>query len=217
MQLLKISKIIENIFKYKPTFLSSHFFTGEVIHCSQAENKDIFSACCCHLGLLGVIVAVKFQCEPAFNLIQRQFPCTFDNLVSNYRDLSGSTEYFRAHWFPHTDSVVAKCAHRTQEFPKSDSNWLIDMGLGYYLLEFVLWMSTFFSFLVPYINRFFFKLCYSGKRQTIARSDGVLNMNCLFRQYVTEWAIPQRFTVKVLTRMRSWLKDNPDVKVLPKS
>lgn len=45
------------------------------------------------------------------------------------------------------------------------------------------------------------------------RSDQCFNIDCLFKQYVTEWAIPRKHTATVLLKMRDWLKSNQDVKV----
>ena len=51
---------------------------GDIITCSSTENTDLFRAAACSLGALGVITAVKFQCEPAFRLIS--WPATLDEV-----------------------------------------------------------------------------------------------------------------------------------------
>ena len=37
------------------------------------DDADVFDAACLSLGALGVIVSLKLQCEPAFNLQQVQY------------------------------------------------------------------------------------------------------------------------------------------------
>ncbi|MBN3309161.1 GGLO oxidase, partial [Amia calva] len=49
---------------------------GEVLHCSDSVNQDIFQAARLHLGSLGVILSLTYQCQPAFRLHERQFPST---------------------------------------------------------------------------------------------------------------------------------------------
>lgn len=41
---------------------------GKIIHCSEAENEDVFNAARCHLGALGIILDVTWQCESAYKL-----------------------------------------------------------------------------------------------------------------------------------------------------
>ena len=50
--------------------------------------------------------------------------------------------------------------------------------------------STFIPRIVPWINGTFHRL-FSRRRVTVDRSDRVFNFNCLFRQYVMEWAVPR--------------------------
>jgi len=40
-------------------------------HCD--DDKEMFQAACLSLGALGIIVSIKLQCEPAFNLQQVQY------------------------------------------------------------------------------------------------------------------------------------------------
>ena len=57
--------------------------------------------------------------------------------------------------------------------------------------------STFIPTLVPVINRFYYRLLYAHCAEKIDHSHKVFNFDCLFRQYVMEWAIP-RWVVTVV-------------------
>lgn len=46
---------------------------GELLAINMNDNADLFHAACLGLGALGIIVAVKLQCEPAFRLHQIQY------------------------------------------------------------------------------------------------------------------------------------------------
>lgn len=48
--------------------------SGEIIHCSRRQNKEIFLAALCSLGAVGIILTVTWQCEPAFRLHQQSEP-----------------------------------------------------------------------------------------------------------------------------------------------
>lgn len=53
---------------------------GEILHCSRSSNKDIFLAALCHLGSVGVILSVTWQCESAFKLHQQCEAMTLDKV-----------------------------------------------------------------------------------------------------------------------------------------
>lgn len=53
---------------------------GEIIKCSASSNKDIFDAARCHLGALGIILDVTWQCEMAFKLCSETEAVTFDEV-----------------------------------------------------------------------------------------------------------------------------------------
>ena len=45
--------------------------SGDILHCSRHENKEIFLAALCSLGVVGIILSITWQCEPAFRLHQQ--------------------------------------------------------------------------------------------------------------------------------------------------
>ena len=57
--------------------------SGDVVRCSEENNPEIFKACLCSIGALGIVTMVTIQCEPAFNLCQIQTPNTLDNVSVN--------------------------------------------------------------------------------------------------------------------------------------
>nr|CAB3251409.1 L-gulonolactone oxidase-like [Phallusia mammillata] len=186
---------------------------GSIIKCSKEKNGELFQAVCCHLGLLGIILVVKIQCEPAFKLHLKQASGLLEDNLVDLKSLISQSQHFRFFWFPHTDYVVNFMADRTKRPLKEGGSWFWSQLVGHYVLEFFLWVSTFFPCLVPFINRLFFKMCYSGSSESVRRSDRVFTFDCLFKQYVTEWAIPQQNTVTVLRKMREWIIANSHVKV----
>lgn len=50
--------------------------SGDVLECSESVNADIFQAARLHLGCLGVVLTVTFQCVPQFHLHEVAFPST---------------------------------------------------------------------------------------------------------------------------------------------
>lgn len=50
--------------------------SGDILECSESINADIFQAARLHLGCLGVVLTVTFQCVPQFHLHEVTFPST---------------------------------------------------------------------------------------------------------------------------------------------
>ncbi|XP_043551203.1 L-gulonolactone oxidase isoform X2 [Chiloscyllium plagiosum] len=184
---------------------------GDMLECSDTVNHEIFQAVRLHLGALGVVLNVTIQCVPAFRIHLQQFPKTLTEVLNDLDTHLKQSEYFRLFWFPHTDKVTVSYADPTDKPVKTSSSWLWNYAIGYYLLEFLLWVSTFFPCLVPWINRFYFWLVYSAKIEQVKRSDKAFNFDCLFKQHVSDWSIPIMQIRPALEQLKNWLDSNPNV------
>ncbi|CAL1266430.1 unnamed protein product [Larinioides sclopetarius] len=188
-----------------------------VLNLSPEKDLDAFQAALCSLGSFGIILTVTIQCEPAFNLQMRQYGLPLKDVIENLEvHLSGS-DHFRFMWFPYTDNVVVSHATRT-ELQATKETWLTKIwrnfwnyGIGYHALEFCYYISTFVPHWVPHINKLFYYLSFSTSSSKIDRSYKIFNFECLFKQYVNEWAIPIEKTGIVLWQLREWIESTPDV------
>lgn len=81
---------------------------GTLVHCSRADEPHVFHAGLCHLGALGVLVAVTLRCEPAFRLRSFEEPVSLPALLASMpaRALASQAEFVRIWWFPHTDHCL---------------------------------------------------------------------------------------------------------------
>ncbi|KAG8201925.1 hypothetical protein JTE90_027402 [Oedothorax gibbosus] len=180
---------------------------GSILTVSSDKDLELFQAALCSLGSFGIILNVTFQCEPAFNLLLRQYGLPLKDVIENLDVHISGSDHFRFMWFPYTDSVVVSHATRT-ELPATKDTWFRkiwtycwDYGVGTYLPH-----------VVPYINRFFY-MTHSAFSRKIDRSYRILNFECLFKQYVNEWAIPLEKTGVVLWQLREWVETIPDLYV----
>nr|AGQ16461.1 gulonolactone oxidase [Protopterus annectens] len=190
------------------TFMTA---SGEIMECADTVNKELFQAARLHLGSLGVILTVTLQCETAFRLHEQIFPSTLKEVLDNLDSHLKKSEYFRFLWFPHTENASVIYQDRTDKPISDTSNWFWDYAVGYYLLEFLLWISTFLPRLVPCIHRFFFWLLYSSKMERVNCSHKIFNYECRFKQYVQDWAIPIGKMREAILELKAWLEENPKV------
>ncbi|XP_076451035.1 L-gulonolactone oxidase-like [Babylonia areolata] len=182
--------------------------SGEIMHISKEENSELLPAAVLSLGALGVILTVTLQCEPAFRLHQTQYPAKLQDVLENLDVYVTSSDHFRFFWFPYTEDVICYHASRTDKETQVKSSWFWDSFVGFHLLQFLFWISIFIPGLVPTINRFYYRLLYAHSSERIDCSHKVFNFNCLFSQYVMEWAIPREKVGVVLTELSSWITNN---------
>ncbi|KAM9083537.1 L-gulonolactone oxidase isoform 1-T1 [Megaptera novaeangliae] len=184
---------------------------GTILECSESSNAEVFQAARVHLGCLGVLLTVTLQCVPQFYLQETSFPSTLTEVLDNLDSHLKKSEYFRFLWFPHSENVSAIYQDHTNKPPSSSANWFWDYAVGFYLLEFLLWISTFLPGLVGWINRFFFWLLFNGKKENCNRSHKIFTYECRFKQHVQDWAIPREKTKEALLELKAMLEAHPKV------
>ncbi|NWI14975.1 GGLO oxidase, partial [Crypturellus soui] len=202
---------------------------GEMLECSEALNADVFQAARLHLGCLGVVLTVTFQCVPSFRLHEVAFPSTLTEVLDHLGDHLKRSEYFRFLWFPHSENVSVIYQDPTSKAGARAPCWFWDYAIGYYLLEFLLWITqgtrrdgagfpraaqlpaalTFVPSLVSWINRFFFWLLFRSRVENVNVSYKIFNYECRFKQHVQDWAIPIEKTKEALLELKAALENNP--------
>ncbi|XP_055970126.1 L-gulonolactone oxidase [Sorex fumeus] len=185
--------------------------SGTVLECSKSSHEDVFQAARVHLGCLGVILTVTLQCVPRFHLHEVSFPSTLGEVLDHLDEHLQKSEYFRFLWFPHSDSVSVIYQDRSSRPPFSSASWFWDYAIGYYLLEFLLWVSTFLPSLVGWINRCFFWLLFSRKKESCRISYRMFTYECRFKQHVQDWAIPREKTKEALLGLKAALEARPQL------
>ncbi|XP_062346754.1 LOW QUALITY PROTEIN: L-gulonolactone oxidase-like [Cinclus cinclus] len=183
--------------------------SGEILECSESVNPEVFQAARLHLGCLGIVTSVTFQCVPQFRLREVAFPSTLTQVLDELEEHLRRSQYFRFLWFPHSENVRIIYQDPTSKPPCSSSSWFWDYAIGYYLLEFLLWISSFIPSLVVWINRVFFRLLFNSRVENVARSHRIFSYECRFRQHVQDWAIPIEKTKEALLELKAALERNP--------
>ncbi|XP_013393536.1 L-gulonolactone oxidase isoform X2 [Lingula anatina] len=87
-------------------------------------------------------------------------------------------------------------------------SWFWNYAVGCHMLQFCLLISAFFTSLLIYMNRLFSWLLFSKPKEIVDRGDRVFNLDCLFQQYVMEWAVPREKTAEVLLELKDWIETN---------
>ncbi|KAK6956200.1 D-arabinono-1,4-lactone oxidase [Daldinia eschscholtzii] len=187
---------------------------GTTRFCSTQDDPELFRAALLSLGALGIITEVAFQAVPAFTLRWKQ---TIDADVKMFnaweKDLWTQTEFVRVWWYPYTRRAVVWTAEKTDEPLIDPKVSYYDNTLGYYVYHNLLYVSQFFPRVLPWVEWFVFGMQYGFRNGTtsgaVQPSRKALLMNCLYSQFVNEWAIPLHRGPEALRRLSSWLNQLP--------
>lgn len=186
--------------------------TGKVwIECSEENHRDVFKAGLCGLGALGVMVEVVVRPVRAFNLDVVASPMPIGDALVDLDVRAKSSEHFKLLYYPFAEGARVITSDRTLEAARPDprSGFWRDSFIGHHVLEAAYALSRFApSVLVPVVNRFFYWLLFSTPGRFVAPSREGFVIDCLFKQYVNEWAIPAERCAEALEKIREAIKTN---------
>lgn len=182
---------------------------GETVSCSRTQHSELFDAALLSLGALGIITEITFQAVPAFTLAWKQVVDSDAVMLKSWSStLWTQAEFVRVWWFPYTRRAVVWSAAKTDDPishpPKSHLG-----SLGYHVYHNLLYLGHYVPEILPFVEWFIFGLQFGFANGTttsaVQPSRKALLMDCLYSQYVNEWAIPLSKGPEALHRMSSWL------------
>lgn len=112
--------------------------TGELLTCSETQNREVFKAAQVSLGALGVIARVTLQALPKYKLKAVKGPARLDDLIANIERYKSENRHFEFFWFPHTDRAQVKFLNVTDEPAETP-------GFGKYFTDVVLENGAFWA------------------------------------------------------------------------
>ncbi|KAM0323147.1 hypothetical protein ACHAQA_008997 [Verticillium albo-atrum] len=183
---------------------------GTTESCSKDDNPSLFRAALLSLGALGIITEITFRAVPAFTLGWQQVIDTDRSMFDRWTgDLWTRSEFVRVWWFPYTRRAVVWEANKTDEPERPPPVRNYDGALGYYIYHNLLYLAHHVPRVLPWVEWFVFGMQYgfaNGATTTAVQPSGqALLMNCLYSQFVNEWAIPLHKGPEALRRLSSWL------------
>jgi len=183
---------------------------GAAVRCSATQNPDLFRAALVSLGALGIVVEVEFQMVPATNIEWVQTLKSLDHVLDTWDSgLWTQAEFTRVWWLPYLKRAIIWRAQKTRKLVrKPQSNWYGN-AVGYHLYHNLLWMAHYVPRILPAIEWFVFGMQYGFSTESAidaveAQRTGLL-MNCLYSQFVNEWALPLSKGPEAITRLSHWI------------
>ena len=192
---------------------------GKTETCSPTQNEELFRASLISLGALGIISEITFQAVPAFTVAWKQV-VDADTMMFNTwsTTLWTQAEFVRVWWFPYTRRSVVWTASKTDLPSQPPPKSYYDAWLGFHVYHNLLAVAQWTPRILPWVEWFVFGMQYGfangSTTSAIQPSREALLMNCLYSQYVNEWALPISKGPEAIRRLGSWLNhltpDDPD-------
>ncbi|EEP82264.1 conserved hypothetical protein [Uncinocarpus reesii 1704] len=201
--------------------LSIVLANGQVVRCSEASNSSLFRAALLSLGAIGIITEITIQAVPTFNIAWKQTLKTLPQVLDDWDSgLWTSSEYVRVWWLPYLKRAVLWRADKT-ELPlrKPPSNFY-GGRLGSAIYHNLLYLANYIPRLLPWVEWLVFGLQYGFKPgryvpEAVEPGRTGLLMNCLYSQFVNEWAIPLEKGPEAITRLSAWLHGDTETAKIP--
>ncbi|PYH45797.1 D-arabinono-1,4-lactone oxidase [Aspergillus saccharolyticus JOP 1030-1] len=194
---------------------------GQLVRCSPTNNSDLFRAALISLGALGIIVEVTLQAEPTFKVAWRQSRRKLSSVLAEWSTGLWTThEFVRVWWMPYEKSAVVWHADKTDLPLRPPPKTFYGETIGYHVYHNLLALANYFPRILPWVEWFVFGLQYGFKEETRVTEaveparEGLL-MNCLYSQFVNEWALPLEKGPEAITRLSAWLNGDVETARIP--
>ncbi|KAI9369592.1 D-arabinono-1,4-lactone oxidase-domain-containing protein [Aspergillus egyptiacus] len=194
---------------------------GQVVRCSPGSNQELFRAALISLGALGVVVEVKFQAEKSFKIAWRQTRRALSSVLKEWdKGLWTSHEFVRVWWMPYEKSAIVWHADKTDRPLVKPPKSFYGETLGNHVYHNLLALSNYFPRILPWVEWFIFGMQYGFRAEKtvteaveLARTG--LLMDCLYSQFVNEWALPLEKGPEAITRLSAWLHGDLETARIP--
>ena len=201
--------------------LSLVLANGQLVRCSTTNNPDLFRAALVSLGALGIVVEVTFKARPAFNIAWRQERYSLSKVLSEWSSgLWTSHEFVRVWWLPYEKGAIVWRADQTDQPLRPPPKNFYGEWFGYHVYHNLLALGTYFPRILPWVEWFIFGMQYGFRpgatvTEAIEPARSGLLMNCLYSQFVNEWALPLEKGPEAIIRLSAWLHGDLETARIP--
>ncbi|KAJ5765149.1 L-gulonolactone/D-arabinono-1-4-lactone oxidase [Penicillium odoratum] len=201
--------------------LSLVLANGQLVRCSATSNESLFRAALVSLGALGIVVEVTFKARPAFNIAWRQERYSLSRVLSDWTTgLWTSHEFVRIWWMPYEKGAIVWRADQTDLPLREAPKGFYGERFGYHVYHNLLALSSYFPRILPWVEWFIFGMQYGFRPGTtvteaVAPARAGLLMNCLYSQFVNEWALPLEKGPEAIIRLSAWFHGDSKTASIP--
>ncbi|KAJ5458476.1 hypothetical protein N7475_009864 [Penicillium sp. IBT 31633x] len=194
---------------------------GQLVRCSPTNNPDLFRAGLVSLGALGIVVEITLKATPTFKIAWRQERYALTRVLDEwYTGLWTSHEFVRVWWLPYEKGAIVWRADKTDLPLRPPPKNFYGDSLGYHIYHNLLALAAYVPRILPWVEWFVFGMQYGFRAgSTVTKAveparTGLL-MNCLYSQFVNEWALPLEKGPEAISRLEAWLHGDMETARIP--
>ena len=191
--------------------LSLVLANGHLVRCSATSNPSLFRAALLSLGAIGVITEITFTAAPDFNISWHQSLHPLSEVIDSWETtLWTSAEFSRVWWLPYLKRAVLWRAEKSDEPLRSPHKTYYGGKLGFHTYHNLLFLAQYVPRILPWVEWFIFGMQYGFKPGKVTATavqpgrEGLL-MDCLYSQFVNEWALPLEKGPEAINRLTAWI------------
>ncbi|KAL1978253.1 hypothetical protein VTN31DRAFT_1112 [Thermomyces dupontii] len=194
---------------------------GQTVHCSATNNPSLFRAALVSLGALGIITEVTLQATRSFRIAWKQSLYPLSEILENWSNgLWTSHHYVRVWWLPYMKRAVVWHADKTDLPLRAPPTSFYGGRLGYHIYHNLLALARWFPRILPWVEWFVFGMQYGFKpkvhvTEAVETARKGLLMDCLYSQFVNEWALPLEKGPEAITRLSAWIHGDEETARIP--
>ncbi|KAF7193177.1 putative D-arabinono-1,4-lactone oxidase [Pseudocercospora fuligena] len=187
---------------------------GQAVRCSRDQNQELFKAALVSLGALGIVVEVEFEMIDACNIEWTQTLLPLNEILRTWDNtLWTQKEYTRVWWMPYMKRAIVWSAEKTDQPLRAPVDSWYGGSVGFHTYHNLLALSNWFPSILPWVEWFVFGMQYGFRTgQSTSAVEPLrtgLLMNCLYSQFVNEWALPLSDGPEAIERLSAWLNGEP--------
>jgi FAD/FMN-containing dehydrogenase len=178
------------------------------LHTLSPENPDYY-ACLISVGLMGIIVKLKIQAVPAFQIQENTFTCAWQEAVENFGDWINHYDHLKIWWLPPSKEVVVYALTRTNEAIQESQwqNFWREKVLSVWFYRLFVILGNWYPRLRPRINQFLTSQMRKPYERT-NKSYKIFKVPKPPAHRETEWAFPLENYQKILFHYFQHYSDN---------
>ena len=193
---------------------------GRMVLCSPEQNEDLFRAALVSLGALGIIMEVWFRVVPAYDIEWHQSLQSLDNVLGAWeKDLWSQAEFVRVWWLLYSKRAVVWKADKTTKSRRPPTSSWYGKRIGFHTYHNLLYAASWIPRLLPAIEWFIFGMQYGFRlgsiNSAVEEGQAGLLMDCLYSQYVNEWALPLHRGPEAISRLSAWINGDQEASRIP--
>jgi D-arabinono-1,4-lactone oxidase len=185
---------------------------GEVVRAAPGGGtEELFRAALVSLGALGIVVEVEYAVRRDRRLRWTLSDMSLESMLAVWEhDLWTKAEFTRIWWLPYARRMIIWRADETADPPHTPPRSWLDGWVGHHVYAALLWVGHYVPSLLPTVEKFVFGMQYGFRAGSttgtgVAPQRDALLMNCLYSQFVNEWALPLASGPEALRRLDEWI------------